>query len=131
MENTKILIIDDDIDLTSAIQAILQSNHYSTSVANTREEGVEKLKADKPNLIILDVMMVKQQDGFEVARELKKDDEFKDIPILMLTGVEDKTGMDFKSEAGDSEWLPVDSFLDKPVEPQILLDEVKKLLAKL
>ncbi|MBW8035212.1 MAG: response regulator [Planctomycetes bacterium] len=128
MENTKILIIDDDIDLTSALQTVLQSNQYSVSVANTREEGMEKLKADKPDLIILDVMMVKQQDGFEVARELKKNDEFKDIPILMLTAVEDKTGIDFKSEAGDSEWLPVDSFLDKPVEPQVLLDEVKKLL---
>ncbi len=130
MENTKILIIDDDIDLTSALQTILQSNQYSVSVANSREEGMQKLKADKPDLIILDVMMVKQQDGFEVARELKKIDEFKDIPILMLTGVEDKTGIDFKSEAGNSEWLPVDNFLDKPVEPQVLLDEVKKILAK-
>ncbi len=130
MENTKILIIDDDVDLTSALQAVLQSNQYSASVANTREEGMEKIKADKPDLIILDVMLVKQRDGFEVARELKNDDEFKGIPILMLTGVENKTGMDFKSEAGDSEWLPVDSFLDKPVEPQTLLDEVKKLLTK-
>lgn len=128
MENTKILIIDDDIDLTSALQTVLQSNQYSASVANTREEGMEKLKADKPDLIILDVMMVKQQDGFEAARELKKNDEFKHIPILMLTAVEGKTGIDLKSEAGDSEWLPVDSFLDKPVEPQVLLDEVKKLL---
>ena len=130
MENTKILIIDDDIDLTSALQTVLESSQYSASVANTREEGMEKLKAEKPDLIILDVMMVKQQDGFEVARELKKDDEFKDIPILMLTGVEEKTGIDFKSEAGNSEWLPVDSFLDKPVEPQVLLEEVKKLLTK-
>jgi len=130
MENTKILIIDDDVDLTSALQTILQSNRYTASVANTREEGMEKLKADKPDLIILDVMMVKQQDGFEVARELKKNDEFKNIPILMLTAVEDKTGIDFKSEAGAPEWLPVNCFLNKPVEPQVLLDEIKKLLAK-
>lgn len=129
MASSSILIIDDDQDLTSALKMVLESNQYSVRVAGDPIEGMEKLNAEKPDLIILDVMMTTWQDGFDMARSLKKNDEFKAIPILMLTGVEDKTGLEFKSEAGDEEWLPVDVFLDKPVEPATLLEEVKKLLA--
>ena len=91
---------------------------------------MEKIRSDKPDLVVLDVMMATWHDGFEMCRELKKDSQFKEMPILMLTGVKGKTGIEFKSTAGDPDWLPVDSFLDKPVEPQILLSEVKKLLAE-
>ncbi|MBW8017824.1 MAG: response regulator [Planctomycetes bacterium] len=129
MASSKILIIDDDQDLTSALQTVLESNQYSVSTAASPDEGMEKLNAEKPDLIILDVMMTTWQDGFDMARSLKKDDEFKAIPILMLTGVEDKTGLEFKSEAGDEEWLPVEVFLDKPVDPETFLAEVKKLLS--
>lgn len=129
MASSSILIIDDDQDLTSALQTVLESSQYSVRVAGNPEEGMEKLNAEKPDLIILDVMMTTWQDGFDMARNLKKDDQFKAIPILMLTGVEDKTGLEFKSEAGNEEWLPVETFLDKPVDPATLLAEVKKLLA--
>jgi CheY-like chemotaxis protein len=88
-----------------------------------------KLKAGKPDLLILDVMMAGWSDGFEMARELRKNPEYKEMPIIMLTGVEQRTGIGFKSTAGDPEWLPVDAFLDKPVEPQVLLAEVRKLLS--
>ena len=129
MASSKILIIDDDQDLTSALQAVLESNNYSVNVAHDPEGGMEKVNSYKPDLIILDVMMETWQDGFEMARKLKKDDNFKSTPILMLTGVEGQTGLDFKSEAGDEEWLPVEKFVSKPVEPATLLEEVKKLLA--
>ena len=128
MGNSRVLIIDDDQDIREALQVILESGSYEVSTAVDKAEGMEKIKTDKPDLMILDVMMDTWQDGFEMARELKKDSEFKDIPILMLTAVQDKTGIEFKSTAGDPNWLPVDGFLDKPVDPQTLLDEVKKLL---
>ena len=130
MENSKILIIDDDVDLTSALQAILESNKYVVSSAPSKEEGMDKIKAEKPDMIILDVMMETWQDGFDMARELKGNDEYAGISILMLTGVEGKTGIEFKSEAGDPDWLPVDGFLNKPVDANTLLDEVRKTLAK-
>lgn len=130
MQNAKILIVDDDPDLTSAIQVTLESQNYSVVSASSKEEGMEKLKAEKPDLAILDVMMTTWQDGFELSREIRKDEQFSKMPILMLTGVKDKTGIEFKSTAGDPTWLPVDGFLDKPVEPEILLAEVEKLLAK-
>ena len=129
MADKKILIVDDDMDLTSALQTLLESQNYDVSTAANKEEGMEKIKADKPDLAILDVMMEAWQDGFELAREIKADPAYKDLPILMLTGVEEKTGLDFKSEAGDDEWLPVNGFLNKPVEPQVLLAEVKKFIA--
>jgi CheY-like chemotaxis protein len=65
-----------------------------------------------------------------MSRELKNNPEFKNMPILMLTGAKDKTGIDFKSTAGDPDWLPVDGFLDKPVEPEQLLSKIKELLCK-
>jgi CheY-like chemotaxis protein len=129
MADKKILIVDDDLDLTIALQTLLESQNYDVSTAANKEEGMEKIKADKPDLAILDVMMESWQDGFELAREIKADPEYKDLPILMLTGVEEKTGLDFKSEAGDDEWLPVNGFLNKPVEPQVLLAEIKKFIA--
>jgi CheY-like chemotaxis protein len=130
MAKATILVIDDDEDIRLAVQALLESRDYNVETAATKEEGLEKFTSVKPDLAILDVMMVSWQDGFELARELKKDPDLKNVPILMLTGVENKTGFEFKSAAGDEEWLPVEGFLDKPVEPEVLLAEVEKLLNK-
>lgn len=130
MASSSILIIDDDKDLTSALQTILESNQYSVRVAGDPVEGMGKLNAEKPDLIILDVMVTTWQEGFDMACSLKKSDELKSIPILMLTGIKDETGLEFKSESGDKEWLPVDAFLDKPVEAATLIAEVQKLLAQ-
>jgi CheY-like chemotaxis protein len=128
MENTKILIVDDDPDFTTVMKTVLEDEQYTVVTAPDRAEGMERIEADKPDLVILDVMMSTWSDGFEMARELKKNPEYENMPIVMLTGVEQRTGIGFKSTAGDPEWLPVDGFLDKPVEPQVLLAEVKRLL---
>ena len=130
MAKATILVVDDDEDIRLAVQALLESRDYKVETAATKDEGLEKFTSVKPDLAILDVMMVSWQDGFELARELKKDPDLKNVPILMLTGVENKTGFEFKSAAGDEEWLPVEGFLDKPVEPEVLLAEVEKLLNK-
>ena len=130
MENMKILIVEDDPDFTKALKVTLESEQYTVDTAADRTEGMEKIRNDKPDLVILDVMMSTWSDGFEMSRELKKDPQYKNIPILILTAVKDRTGIGFKSTAGDPVWLPVDGFLDKPVEPQILLAEVEKLMSK-
>ena len=130
MEKAKILIADDDPDIRDSLQAILESQQYTVVTAADKDEGMEKIRAEKPDLAILDVMMSTWEDGFEMSRELKKDPQFKDMPILMLTGIKDATGIDFKSTAGDPTWCPVDAFLEKPVEPGILLGEIAKLLSQ-
>jgi len=130
MENAKILIVDDDPDITKALQTILESERYTVITAADRAEGMKKIRNDKPNLVILDVMMSTWSDGFEMSRELKKDPQFKDMPILILTAVKARSGIDFESSAGDPTWLPVDGYLDKPVEPEQLLTKVKALLTE-
>ncbi len=130
MKNAKIIVVDDDQDIRDSLQDILEGRQYTVVTAADRVEGMEKIKSENPDLAILDVMMSTWEDGFEMSRELKKDPQFKSMPILMMTGVRGKTGIDFKSTAGDPTWCPVDSFLEKPVEPDTLLAEVEKLLSK-
>jgi len=129
MANAKIMIVDDDPDYINVVKTILEREQYTVVTAGDKTEGMEKIRTEKPDLAILDVMMNAWQDGFEMSRQLKKDPQFKNMPVLMLTAVENRTGIGFKSTAGDPTWLPVDVFLDKPVEPEILLSEVKKLLS--
>lgn len=125
-----ILIIDDDPDITEAMKVVLDNRGFNVEVAHNITDGKAKATAIKPDLMILDVMMESNQDGFNLARDCKGDPELKEIPILMVTGVKEQTGIDFKSEAGDQTWLPVDEFLDKPVKPDVLLQKVDELLRK-
>ncbi len=124
----KILIIDDDPDLVEAMKVVLESQHYEVIVAKTGEEGLRKVKLEKPDLVILDVMMETSDRGFEVAREIKNNPQYKNTPVLMLTAIKEKSGLDFKNEAGDEDWLPVDDYVDKPLQPKELIAKVEKLL---
>ncbi|MHC5061399.1 MAG: response regulator [Planctomycetota bacterium] len=130
MEQTKILIIDDDPDITEAMKIVLENQGYTVSKAKDGQEGMEQIKATLPNLIILDVMMDGMREGFVISRELKANPSYNHIPILMITAVKDKTGIDFKPAAGDEAWLPVEDFLDKPVKPELLLSKVRELLGE-
>ena len=128
MENIKIVVVDDDQDIRDSLQAILEGKGYYVITAANKEEGLETIKAEKPSLILLDVMMSTAFDGIDMSGQLKKDPELKNIPILMLTGIKEETGIPLKSAAGDPDWCPVDGFLYKPVEPDILVVKVEKLL---
>lgn len=128
MAQGKILIVDDDPDITEAMKLVLEEKGYSVDQAKDGDSAMGRIRANKPDLIILDVMMNTPQEGFTLSRELKKNTEYKVIPILMLTAVKEKTGIDFKSAAGDEDWLPVEDYLDKPVKPDILIEKVGALL---
>ena len=79
------------------------------------------------DLILLDVMMIKKTEGFEVARELSKNAKTKHIPIIMMTGIRKELNLPFGFEA-DQKWLPVKEVLEKPIKPQLLLQAIKKVL---
>lgn len=130
MADHRVLIIDDDPDITEAMKVVLEGEGHEVCSARDSTEGMEQLKRAGADLIILDVMMRTPQEGFEFARVLKADPSYKDIPILMLTAVKHKTGLDFKNESGDRFWLPVEAFLDKPVKPDALIENVERLLRK-
>lgn len=128
MAQERILIVDDDPDITEAMKLVLENEGYNVDWAKDSDSAMGRIRANKPELIILDVMMNTPQEGFILSRELKKNNEYQTIPILMLTAVKEKTGIDFKSAAGDEEWLPVEDYLDKPVKPDILIEKVGALL---
>ena len=129
MGQGKILIVDDDPDITEAMTVVLENKGYEVRSALDSDQGLDRLKETRPDLIILDVMMRTSQEGFEFAREIKQNAQFKDIPILMLTAVKQKKGLDFEPAAGDEAWLPVQAFLDKPVKPDLLIEKVQDLLS--
>lgn len=126
----RILIIDDDPDVVESMKVVLESERFTVDAALTGKEGMKKARLNKPNVIILDVMMETGDKGFEVARDLKKDEDYKDIPILMLTALKERKGLDFKKEAGDEVWLPVDDYCDKPLKPEELISKVNQLIEK-
>lgn len=124
----KVLVIDDDLDLVEVIRTVLESKGYKVASAESGKEGLQKMKEERPDLIILDVMMTTKDEGFNVSRDIKKNPECKDIPILMLTALKEKTGFDFAPEAGDETWLPVEDYVNKPIQPDELLSKVEKLI---
>jgi CheY-like chemotaxis protein len=122
--------VDDDADITEAMKSVLENQGYAVDNDEDGSKGLERIKSARPDLIILDVMMNVIDEGFVLSRELKKDPKYKNIPILMVTSVKEKTGIDFETAAGDESWLPVEGFLNKPVKPEVLLDRVKTLLSR-
>jgi DNA-binding response OmpR family regulator len=131
-ENPGILIIEDDADLVAAMKRILESKGYRVNVAYDPEEGNDKLKLEVPDLIILDVMFGSKGEskGFDFAQTLRTNRKFASVPVLMLTAINtEKPSFRFSPET-DGAFLPVDSFLDKPVSSEDLLAAVEELLAK-
>lgn len=124
----KILVIDDDPDVLLAMRLPLEREGYEVHEAAGETEGLALAKAIVPDLIILDVMMGSHTAGFQLAQELHGPDApepLRRIPIVMVTAVHQTTPLRFRPE---SDYLPVQAFLEKPVDPRRLLDEVRKLL---
>lgn len=133
MANAKILIIDDDPDLVEVIRLTLESKGYEVYSAASGADGLEQVKETDPDLIILDVMMDYTTEGFQVSLELRSPDPdseyaaYSKTPILMLTAIHTTTPLRF---APDEDYLPVDDFVEKPLEPRALVEKVEALVAK-
>lgn len=128
----KILIIEDDPDYQAVIREILASAGYRVAIASSGEEGLRRVPEDKPDLIILDVMMERTISGFEVAKKLKSRSPdspyaaFARVPILIMTAIHQSTIFRFSP---DDDYLPVEDFMEKPPVPDDLLKRVRALLA--
>ncbi len=133
MANEKILIIDDDDDLVYAMRLPLEAAGFKVSRAASGDEGLKCVKDLNPDLIILDVMMDTTTAGFQVSLALRNKDAkseyaaYRHIPILMLTAIHSTTPLRF---GPDQEFLPVDAFIEKPIEPNALVARVRELLVK-
>ena len=129
-KKTKILIVDDDPDMVTAIGAVLEARGYEVVTAQDGEDGLAKLKDENPDLMILDLMMPKM-DGFTVCMQLKdpKWARYASIPILILSSIrEEASRRRYELETGLT--LDVDDYVEKPINPSILLERMEKLLKK-
>ena len=121
----KVLIVDDDPDIVDSLKLILTTEGYSVAAATAREEAMRAVENEKPDLIILDVMMEQPDDGFVVAQDLRH--KGVKTPIIILSSIGAVTGYKFGK---DSEMAPVDEFVSKPVAPKDLVTKVRKFLRK-
>jgi DNA-binding response OmpR family regulator len=129
-KKAKILIVDDDPDILTAIGAVLEARDYEVVTAPDGEEGLDKLRDEKPDLMILDLLMPKM-DGFAVCKELKdpRRAKYSNIPILILTSVkEEASRRRYELETGLA--MDVDDYVEKPIDPYTLLERVEKLLKR-
>jgi len=127
-----LLIIDDDEDFASATATVLSSSGHEIHYELSLDAARASLKERKPDLVILDVMFPEDSSaGFKMAMEMHgESSEVKDVPILMLTGVNAKFPLGFSEKDIDSDWLPVADFVEKPIDFDVLSKKVSELLAK-
>jgi len=124
----KILLVDDDADFVESTKTVLESKPYQVIVAYEGDEGLRKAREEKPDLILLDIIMP-VKDGFTAAEQLKKDPELSKIPTLMLTSYSARRSeTSIPVSRGFS--LEVDDYIDKPIRPEELLATVEKYLNK-
>lgn len=126
-QNKKILIVDDDPDFAAAIQKILTSNNYDVDVADNVEEGMRAIEEKRPDLILLDVIMEKYDDGFNMCYDLKHDDRYRAIPVIIITAVTEVTGLKFDPKT-DGEYLEAEEYVQKPISAEVLLNKVARLI---
>ncbi|MFB3897824.1 MAG: PleD family two-component system response regulator [bacterium] len=125
----KILTVDDDPSFVEAITTLLEAKDYKVISADNGEDGFKVAKAEKPDLILLDVMMTHKTEGFDIARNLKNDAETKDIPVVIISGIRREMNLPFGFEP-DEDWLPVKAVLEKPIKPELLLKTVEDNIKK-
>jgi CheY-like chemotaxis protein len=132
-KTAKVLVIDDDQAFLDAIQAILESVSYQFVSATDPKTGLEKVKSEKPDIILLDIMMDTLFDGFSLCHSLKTDKEYKAFhrtPIIFVSAVKEIAGSRFSFDTSSYGQRGPDDYLDKPVEPEHLIASIERLLQK-
>ena len=125
-DKKRILVVDDEPDFAAIVQKNLQKEGFDVEIAYDGVQAMEKIKANPPDAIVLDVMMP-EKDGYEVCKELKESEDFSDIPILMLTAVADHVASTRYSHA-DGMSMEADDYLPKPASAQDITDSLRSLL---
>lgn len=127
----KVLAVDDDPDIISFIVTVLEENDYIPLEANNGEEALAKIRQEKPDLVILDVLMPRQS-GIKMYRELKTDDSLKNIPVIILSGITRRTflrSQEALTEFGGQNVPEPEAYIEKPVAPEELAEIIKKVIA--
>lgn len=132
-KKAKIMVIDDDPDFRDAVTSILETALYEVVPASSPNEVKEKIFAEKPDLILLDIMMDSLFDGFSLCHDIKTSKEYKDfneIPIIFVSAVKEITGSRFQFKGDEQGMVGPDDYIDKPVKPADLIARIEGLLQK-
>lgn len=132
---TQILLVDDDRDLVATLRLVLEKQGYGVVAAHDAQTGLALATSQHPDLILLDVMMPNATEGFHLVWDLRghPDAYLHTVPIILMTAIHERTALRFYPDSGDGtyqagEYLPVEGFLDKPVDPAALLAKVASVL---
>ena len=125
----KIMIIDDDSDYLFTMETFLKRNGFETLTAENGQEGLALIEKERPDLILLDVMMQSIYSGLEICKRLRSNPDLKDIPIIGISGMGNELGVRL-DKWGDDEYFNVDEYYEKPVDREKLLERIKVRLAK-
>jgi len=123
----KILVVDDDPDFHAFVRAVLEPAGYSTLAAYTEQAGLDLARRERPDAILLDIIMMSTTDGFEFCHEVRRDPQVKHTPILGVSAIEERIAL-HASPDSDPDLFPVDGYLRKPVAPEQLFAELKRLI---
>ena len=123
----KILLVDDDVDFLEATKTLLVSKGHEVETATNGNDGYKAARTSQPDLMLLDVMMTHDSEGFEIARKLKEDPVTRGLKVIMVTGIRKAKNLPFSCEP-DEDWLPVKAILEKPVKPDKLLKTIESAL---
>jgi CheY-like chemotaxis protein len=123
----KILVVDDDPDFVEITSIILENNGFEVVSASDSEEAIEKMRSEKPDLVLLDIMMSQPLDGIEVSRKMLEDDTINKVPIIVVSSITDSPHL---KEFPSNEYLPLDDWITKPAQPEDLLAKINKYLKR-
>jgi len=124
----KVLVVDDDPDIITFVVTVLEENSFTPIIAKNGEEGLIKVKAEEPDLVILDILMPKQS-GIKMYRELRTDDSLKTIPVIVLSGIAKRTflrSQEALTEFGGENVPEPEAYIEKPVDPEELAETIRK-----
>jgi CheY-like chemotaxis protein len=128
MNRKKILIIDDDPSFLEICSAILEESDYQVDTASSSKEGLEKLVSLRPDLLLLDIMMATMDEGLTFATSMRQREDLNKIPIMIVSAQPDAEKGYQRSVDKEMDWISADMFLEKPVNPQDLLHNVRLLI---
>jgi len=127
-----VLIIDDDLELAEDMAAFISQNGHTVTTLDTTDAAVDRIAADRPDVLVLDVMFPDSPTaGFDLARKIRRSKRIRDLPIILLTGInQDMPPLHFSGEDIDPDWMPVQDFMEKPFDGPQLLRKIAAILAK-
>lgn len=128
-KNVKIVMIDDNTDFLFTMETFLKKNGFEVQTAEDGQKGIELIRKERPDLVLLDIMMETLFSGFEVCKAVRSDDDLKYIPIIGISAMGEELDIDYR-QWPDYEYFRPDAFLDKPIDKQRLLQLIPEVIQK-